>query len=93
VDAVKEHLKTEEKNIYQPMLIHSDQSIKNTATQFCLAQWKSSASSRNTPENGVQEASFGLKTMICLLKTPKRSLNLFGIGLLMNLSIYTQRLR
>ncbi len=34
VDAVKEHLKTEEKNIYQPMLIHSDQSIKNTATQF-----------------------------------------------------------
>ena len=34
VDAVNEHLKNEEKNIYQPMLIHSDQSIKNTATQF-----------------------------------------------------------
>ena len=34
VDAVKEHLSNEEKNIYQPMLIHSDSSINNTATQF-----------------------------------------------------------
>lgn len=34
VDAVKEHLSNEEKNIYQPMLIHSEPSIKNTATQF-----------------------------------------------------------
>jgi hypothetical protein len=34
VNAVKEHLSHEEKNIYQPMLIHSDAHIKNTATQF-----------------------------------------------------------
>ena len=57
VDAVKEHLATEEKNIYQPMLIHSNQSIKNTATQFMsgsmeikrvIAQYTRKWCSRNT---------------------------------------------
>ena len=34
VDAVKEHLDTEDRNIYQPMLVHSDGDIKNTAGLF-----------------------------------------------------------
>ena len=34
VDAVKEHLDTEERNIYQPMLVHSDAAVKNAAGQF-----------------------------------------------------------
>jgi len=34
VNAVKEHLTNEEQNIYQPMLIHSDCSIKNIACRF-----------------------------------------------------------
>ncbi|RTZ66646.1 MAG: hypothetical protein DSZ29_02565 [Aquificaceae bacterium] len=34
VDAVKEHLDIEDRNIYQPMLVHSDADIKHTASQF-----------------------------------------------------------
>ena len=34
VDAVKEHLDIEDRNIYQPMLVHSDTEIKHTASQF-----------------------------------------------------------
>lgn len=34
VAAVKEHLDTEDRNIYQPMLVHSDTEIKHTASQF-----------------------------------------------------------
>lgn len=34
VEAVREHLSNEERNIYHPMLIHGDANIKNTATQF-----------------------------------------------------------
>ncbi|MCK5726850.1 MAG: hypothetical protein KAH22_08510 [Thiotrichaceae bacterium] len=57
VDAVKEHLSIEEKNIYQPMLVHSDSEIKNTATKFMsgsmeikrvLAQYTRRWCSKNT---------------------------------------------
>jgi hypothetical protein len=34
VNAVNEHLTNEEKNIYQPMLVHGDSSIKNIACRF-----------------------------------------------------------
>lgn len=34
VDAVKEHLDLEDRNIYQPMLTHNNSEIKNTAGQF-----------------------------------------------------------
>ena len=34
VNLVKEHLRVEDKNIYQPMLTHSDSSVKKVADQF-----------------------------------------------------------
>ncbi len=34
VEQVKEHLDEEEKSLYQPLLIHSENHVKNTATKF-----------------------------------------------------------
>ncbi|MCK5901754.1 MAG: hemerythrin domain-containing protein [Cocleimonas sp.] len=34
VDLVKEHLSVEERNLYQPMLTHSDTAVKKVADQF-----------------------------------------------------------
>jgi len=34
IDLVKEHLRVEDENIYQPMLTHSDASVKKVADQF-----------------------------------------------------------
>lgn len=34
VDRVKEHLDLEERELYQSMLLHSDQNIRNTANKF-----------------------------------------------------------
>lgn len=34
VDQVKEHLDLEERELYQSMLLHSDQNIRNTANKF-----------------------------------------------------------
>ncbi|MCK5896815.1 MAG: hypothetical protein KAG20_08420 [Cocleimonas sp.] len=57
VNAVNEHFTKEEKNIYQPMLIHSDSAIKNTATHFMsgsmeikrvIAEYKKKWCSKNT---------------------------------------------
>jgi hemerythrin-like domain-containing protein len=34
VDRVKEHLDLEERELYQSMLLHNDQTIRNTASKF-----------------------------------------------------------